>query len=412
MTETRVLVQCDGAAVPEELADQTWSYQRPINSRGASTDLNLRAQSLASTVLTNIESRAADLVRIASYVYAADQMISRGGDADVYGRKWRRHFALCMPVSDPAFWMQDEVRSSLSTVLLFLTEDYWEFHFSKAPEQTRQLPLDVKDNDVLGTPDTVVLFSGGADSLCTAIEAVVDRGQRPVLVSHRPAPNLNARQGKLTELLRNRFPGWEFPHLSFWIHRKGSDAADTSQRSRAFLFACIGAAVAAELDISQVLLGDNGIVSLNLPTSAQLVGALASRSTHPKFIHHFNELLTHIFPQQLELSNSEHGWRGVVLHISPASRLHLAHRYGTRADGTRASQLTQTPCLERPRCHFNHGGPAQPRTGSRSHTNEQPAPTRSRTFWPIVNAFRKRSKYLSTRWAAMDGCIPRSYKEL
>jgi hypothetical protein len=99
MTETRVLVQCDGAAVPEELADQTWSYQRPINSRGASSDLNLRAQSLASTVLTNIESRAADLVRIASYVYAADQMISRGGDADVYGRKWRRHFALCVPVS-------------------------------------------------------------------------------------------------------------------------------------------------------------------------------------------------------------------------------------------------------------------------------------------------------------------------
>jgi hypothetical protein len=40
-----------------------------------------------------------------------------------------------------------------------------------------------------------------------------------------------------------------------------------------------------------VLLGDNGIVSLNLPISAQLVGALASRSTHPKFLHLFNAFI-------------------------------------------------------------------------------------------------------------------------
>lgn len=140
MTETRILVQCDGAEIPEALGRQTWSHQLPINSYGSSADLNLRAQNLASTVLTSIDSHAADLVRIASYAYAVDQMVSRGGVADVYGQKWRRHFMLCTPVSDPSFWEQKHVRSALTTVLLFVTEDHWEFHFTEAPRETRQLP--------------------------------------------------------------------------------------------------------------------------------------------------------------------------------------------------------------------------------------------------------------------------------
>jgi 7-cyano-7-deazaguanine synthase in queuosine biosynthesis len=299
MTETHVLVVCDGVEPPQSLRNQKWSRQLPVTSLGTSADLDLHVQNLSGTVLGTIDDRAADLVRIASYVYAADQAVSRGGQADVFGQQWRRHFTLCIPVSDRAYWEQDHVRSALATVLHFVTDDAWTFHFADAVPSLRQLQLDVDDRQILGIPDAVVLFSGGADSLCTAVEAVADDQSRPILVSHRPAPHLNARQIRLAGHLRQRLGQWDFPHLSFWIHRRGSEAADTSQRSRAFLFACIGAAVAAELGISRILLGDNGIVSLNLPFNAQLVGALASRSTHPKFLHLFNAFIGDLAPHPM-----------------------------------------------------------------------------------------------------------------
>ncbi len=303
MTGTRALIRCDGAPVPAGVAAADWSVRKEISSRGPAPSLNLRAQNLAGTVLTAVGARAADLARIAAYVFAADQDLLRGGPADVSGRAWRRQIALCLPVGDPAFWQQGHVGAALADVLSFLTEDRWEFHFGPAPPEARQINLDVDESALLRAPDSVVLFSGGADSLCTAVEAVVRRGERPVLVSHRSAPHLDARQRALAGALRDRLPQWDFPQLSFWVHHRGADPIETSQRSRAFLFASLGAAVAAELGIGRVLLGDNGIVSLNLPFSGQLVGALASRSTHPRFLRLFNDFVATVLPQPAQVEN-------------------------------------------------------------------------------------------------------------
>ncbi len=303
MSVTRALFRCDDSDVPDSVATAHRGAVKQIRTRGQSPSLTLSVQSLAETVLARVQARAADLVRIASFVYAADQEVSRGGLADVYGDRWRRQITMCIPVSDPGFWNQDRVCSQLARVLSFLTDDMWEFHFGCAPPDYRQINLDLNPKALLGEPDSVVLLSGGADSLCTAVEAAVLEGRRPILVSHRTAPILDARQHALAEGLRERVEGWRFPHLSFWIHRRRSEPADSSQRSRAFLYACLDTAVATETGVSDVLLGDNGIVSLNLPFSAQLVGALASRSTHPKFIRLFNEFIAEALPNPVRLSN-------------------------------------------------------------------------------------------------------------
>lgn len=302
-TAPRVLFRCDQAEVPVQLARQRWDEQNVINRRGLAANLNLRAENLAGTLLPQIEDRAADLVYIAAYVYAADQMFSRGGLADASDKRWRRSLALCIPVSDPDFWMRYAIREQLAEVLGFLTEDAWEFAFSAAPHEACQLPLTLDEVAVREYPDSVLLFSGGADSLCAAIESVVVRGERPVLVSHRPATHLDSRQKRLADELKRRFPQWAFPHISFGIHRMKSDASERTQRSRAFLFAALGAAVAGQLGLSRITLADNGIVSLNLPISRQLVGALASRSTHPKFLRAFSDLITLVLSRPVEVAN-------------------------------------------------------------------------------------------------------------
>jgi len=245
---------------------------------------------------------AADLVSIAAYVYWADQLVTRGGNADVYGDSWRRSFLMCVPVSDPDCWNDRNVRKRLEDVLAFLSDDVWSFHFSRATFG-EQLCLDTDPSALRRNPDAVLLFSGGADSLCAAVEAVTVHGAKPALVSHWPAHFVDHRQKALLEHLRRRVSSWGFPRTNILVNKAHSRERDTTQRTRSFLYASLGAGVASALGISDVILADNGIVSLNLPINDQLLGALASRSTHPKFVWLFNRLIDGVLPCRPRVRN-------------------------------------------------------------------------------------------------------------
>lgn len=59
---------------------------------------------------------------------------------------------------------------------------------------------------------------------------------------------------------------------------------EETQRSRSFLFSALSAVVATLVDVKEIYLCDNGVVSINLPQSSQNYGTQLSRSTHPKFL--------------------------------------------------------------------------------------------------------------------------------
>ena len=253
-------------------------------------------------MLGSIDGRAADLVKIASYAYSADQSVSRGGEADVYGRKWHRQMRLAIRVSDPRFWKRRSTSTALQSALDFVSDDTWEFHFTKAKAEQSQLTLQLPEDELHSDPDCVVLFSGGADSLGAAVEAI-QSGRRPLLVSHRTSPATDSRRHRLVQELRQRYPEWSLPEIGAWIHRRGKEASERTQRTRSFLFASLAGACAHHLGIREVVLADNGVVSLNLPINRQFSGALATRSTHPKFIRLFNELLGEVFDDPPQVRN-------------------------------------------------------------------------------------------------------------
>src|SRR5215217_8994435 len=144
----RVLFRCDGASVPPAWRDGSCDREEAINHQGARADLNLRLQSLTEAVLGQVSTRAADLVRIAAYVYAADQSVSRGGTTDVYGTQWRRHLALGIPVWDRDYWNQPAVIERLRAILSFLSEDRWDFAFVDGGRDVGRLPLDLPAREV------------------------------------------------------------------------------------------------------------------------------------------------------------------------------------------------------------------------------------------------------------------------
>ena len=304
---TRALFRCDGANVPQELAQQPWDVDLPLLTEGSTASLNLHIEGLASKVVGALDARAADLVRIAAYAYGADQVVSRGG-LDVHRQQWRRRMTLCVPVSDPGFWAQPSTTTALAETLGFGTEDSWSFHFTQRPEATQQIKLEVdhqplEDRPLMGEPDSVMLVSGGIDSLCALVEAIAVHGARPVVVSHRSTPVADAVQKEVLDGVRAHFRTWSLPPMSFWIHRNGSEAQDSTQRTRGFLFAALGMAVAGQVGLQRVLLPDNGYVSLNPAYNDQLVGALNSRGTHPTFLRLVNELAALIFPAGVRFEN-------------------------------------------------------------------------------------------------------------
>ena len=265
-TETlRALVSCDGAPVPIEWRSDG-RKEVPVRAFGPEPELTLRATELGQIILEKLVRRADDLVHIAAYVHAADLQFSRGGDRDPHRRRWRRDIAMVVPVFEPEFWNRLDVTAALADTLGFVTEDTWSFAFTEARTRTEQLRFEVMMDERVRSadPDTVVLFSDGTDSLCTLIEAVTTDA-RPLAVGHRSTPNINAVQRRLLDELKTRFPSWPFPYTSFYAKRHLTEATERTRRSRGFLFASFGAAVAGQLGIPRVLLADNGYVSVNPP---------------------------------------------------------------------------------------------------------------------------------------------------
>ena len=207
-----------------------------------------------------------------------------------------------MPVADPTFWEDEEVTARLEEALGFATEDDWTIRFVQGHPDGGQLRIDWAEQRPGTPPTSVVLFSGGSDSLCALVEAL-GRGENPVVVSHWPVQQIRSRQNTLLQGVKARFATWNVPHASFEIHRKGTGRVEASQRSRGFLYACLGAALADHYGVGEVRLADNGYVSVNPPISDQLVGALASRGTHPKFLHLVNELFGRVFPAGVRVTN-------------------------------------------------------------------------------------------------------------
>jgi 7-cyano-7-deazaguanine synthase in queuosine biosynthesis len=258
---------------------------------GANPTLHLGLYDLSRQLVSAPKALLVDLVRIAAFVYAADRRVARGGPADVFGRKWPRSFAFRIPVANPTLWNQQTVIEALSDTLRFATDDTYHFKFVPGSSDELQIPLPFSEDMGPGADsDLVLLFSGGIDSAAAALAAAA-AGRKPILVSHQAAPKVLSRQVQVLEEMRKHLPQWRFPHVYGKVTLAGQGAKEESQRSRAFLFLSIAVLVATECKVSEIQIADNGVTSLNLPRSGQTVGAMASRSTHPRFIRGFQHLV-------------------------------------------------------------------------------------------------------------------------
>ena len=247
-----------------------------------------------------IDSLDQDLLRTASFIFAADLAIKR---------QEREQSLRSISIEVPVVNIQafERVRDSIEQALYTLSFDNWDVKFkqlrSGTPASGREWP--VKDHSTL-------MFSGGLDSFAGAAE-ILKKQKHLTLVSHvthnRPVRNAQTKLAAVIE----RTTRASIEHLQIAVSGRkhktlpfpSDTAREESQRARSFLFTSL-AAVAARLTGSRrvIVMAENGQFAIHLPLSEARVASFSTHTAHPKFPAGMETILRRLFVcDDLEVTN-------------------------------------------------------------------------------------------------------------
>lgn len=252
----------------------------------------IRGDGLAPSV------RAWDFTTIALSVAAADKAIPRKDSAD----GWTRMVELSICLNQPSVW--NARRTELESLLRFLTGDFWTLRFLhggvKPPKAKRPKKRDA---------DCICLLSGGVDSLVGAIN-LTSKFRKPLFVSQV------ARGDKATQKNYAIALGGEGLHCqwSFAVGHLGESEKSTRGRSIVFFaFAALAASAIPSTKDSpvEIVVPENGFISLNIPLGPGRLGSLSTKTTHPVYTEGIQAL-----------------WDALGIH----AKLSFPYRYETKGD--------------------------------------------------------------------------------
>jgi hypothetical protein len=127
------------------------------------------------------------------------------------------------------------------------------------------------------------------DSLVGAID-LVDQGRKPILVSQRASGDSDRQRAFAAAL------GSELAHIQLSHAARPPGAAERSQRARSIVFLAYGLLVAATLRASSpetrvdLVVPENGFISMNVPLTNLRIGSLSTRTTHPYFLQQIQNI--------------------------------------------------------------------------------------------------------------------------
>lgn len=300
------LILCGGSQ--RSSRKQCWRGAKTIELDTApkTGNVHLRISDISKALTATLSALDLDLLEIAAYIYCADQAATRGGTKEFdYGRRWIRTFRFEVPVREPDFWAADTINEDLCRTLSNLSGDNYEFKFRKLDATRRQPDYFEFGSDDPDPIQEVMLFSGGLDSFGGAVEETLTRGRRVALVSHRSTPKINTRLKKLVARIQQQITDVKkHPlHVPVLVNKDEELGRDYTQRTRSFLFASLGAVVARLFGLHRIRFYENGVTSLNLPMSPQVVSTRATRTTHPMVLCGYARIFSHVSSSSFEVEN-------------------------------------------------------------------------------------------------------------
>ena len=296
------ILLCNGADLPKQWAQFDCL---PLEYRGFTNGIQNIKLALPDFVrdVFYLPDRILDLLEIATYIFCADRLISRGSKANVESHSWSRSLYFAIKVRDFTFWDEPDIKERLKDALVVMSGDRT-YHFTFQSGHSTP-PADLFDSETFQIEPQrntkVILFSGGLDSLAGIVECLENSSDQLCLVSHRSGQPGTARtQDRLIDALHQRYPD-RISYYKFYCNLRGPKRKEETQRTRSFLYSSIAYALSYALSQQEFFVYENGVTSINFPTQQNLMNARASRTTHPKTI----ALLENFFSSFSEGSQSE-----------------------------------------------------------------------------------------------------------
>lgn len=233
------------------------------------------------------ESSAFDFLILSVIVYNVDRLLSRYRHSD---DGWKRDITLEGVPARNADRMNAAARLFENSIS-FLTGDKWTIRFIQQQPYVYNPPTNILYNR--NEFAKVALFSGGLDSLIGFIDEAysLNAGEKILLISHVEQGKEGGDQNSIMEICQNRniYNGmYERIKSGVSIDRYSyvnKEPSESTFRSRSLLFFAMGIYCAHRINIQmQVIVPENGTISINIPLNPSRRSACSTRTTHPVFI--------------------------------------------------------------------------------------------------------------------------------
>jgi 7-cyano-7-deazaguanine synthase in queuosine biosynthesis len=212
----------------------------------------------------------------AAIVYAIDRSVERKRFS-VDG--WSREFDVLFRIPESDLFKQS--KELINQMLGYLTGDYWNCNFEDC--NSFKYPI-YKECDYFESISQVNLFSGGMDSLIGAIDYMASDKEGKVFLASHYDSSMGGPKTDQRRLLDRFFMKYKDRYLCFpkgsAVLIESSMSKETTCRSRSLMFIAIALQV-AEYRKVEIVIPENGSVSLNFPLSVSRRSSCSTRTTHP-----------------------------------------------------------------------------------------------------------------------------------
>lgn len=224
-----------------------------------------------------------DFANIALAAYAIDQIANRD-QLGLHG--WSRYFNLYLPVYNVNKW--DTVKDELERILSFLSGDKWILNFRENIESFPQLQSSTFKSK------KVCLFSGGMDSFI-GVNDLLNKYDEIATISHHKGGNSGelSVQKELVGSLRTKYKEKNIHPFYFYVQGLKNEnlKGEKTQRARSIIFLALGLLIAnTSSGTTNVVIPENGLISLNLPLLPARGGSHSTKTTHPRYISALNQI--------------------------------------------------------------------------------------------------------------------------
>ncbi|MFY8258599.1 Qat anti-phage system QueC-like protein QatC [Clostridium perfringens] len=239
-----------------------------------------------------ISNEGLDFLYLSLFVFGIDRLVYREAAND----SWSRDFQVYIPVLNLEIW--NENKKLVEEMLSFLSGDNWNIEFRKRDYTDKEVDLKnniIQENCILENCNKFCMFSGGMDSFIGAIDLLSsEEGKNIIFISHYGG-------GKGTkeyqDILRDKFiEKYDLSKENFYsFYAVAKSGVEDTTRTRSLMFFANAIALSTVIDKEvELIIPENGVISLNIPLTNSRLGTSSTRTTHPYYFELLQKLLNNL----------------------------------------------------------------------------------------------------------------------